>query len=291
MNKIILFTFFLAIIGCASEAIKTPSASLFGSWEEPGPSSSNEVILVPQWHYSPQVNTRGLQVSLPQDKNQKAIFEEMSSWIRSHYIKNLIVEGCEGQLAAASDLRFNDWSLNDLNGQKNIENAQTHIGLKILSLSKGAINVECGDNLALIKEHQLALSDIRGLAGYKLRLEQANLPLKNRASFVAGAKEALKLPKDTKEDLVLKKLNEELDTVISHFESLVSKRNDEFVKKARSLAGRKVILIGALHIEDLKSKLNEQKIPFAIWRPIGLENGEVHLIEQLRRQLKLPSHH
>lgn len=251
--------------------------------------SSEGIILVPQWHFSAQTQTRNQKRELPQDRNQNAIFDQLSEWIRSQYIKSTIVEGCEGQMASTPDTAYNGWSLNDLRDQKNLESVQTHVGLKLLSRFKDSANIQCGDDLKLIKEHQLALSDIRGLAGFKMRIESSNSSTQLRSQYINGVRDILKLPKGAKEEFTLKRLDQELQASIERFEDLIKERNKVFLNKATSLTGRKVIVIGALHIENLKQQLKEQNIPFSVWYPIGLDNDGSDLIPALKKQLRLPS--
>jgi carboxyl-terminal processing protease len=279
----------LAFLGCSSKTVKSVPLTSVGQWDVSALESPEGIVLVPQWHYSPQTQTRDQKLNLPQDRNQNAIFEQISTWIQSQYIKSVVVEGCEGQLVSTPDVAYNGWSLNDLRDQKNLESAQTHVGLKILSRFKNAANVECGDDLNLIREHQLALSDIRGLAGFKMRIEQSNLSPQQRAQFISGLRDVLKLPKKSKEELIFKRLDQELKLSIERFEDLIRKRNKVFLTKAHALPGRKVIVIGALHIEDLMQNLKEQNIPFAVWRSVGLDDDGSDLIPSLKKHLRLPS--
>lgn len=287
--KISISILFLVFLGCSSQTVKPVSSTALGQWDASPLEVAEGVILVPQWHYSPQTQTRNQKLNLPQDKNQNAIFEQISAWIHSHYTKSIVVEGCEGELTSTPDVSYNGWSLNDLRDQKNLESIQTHVGLKLLSRFNNVASIECGDDLRLIKEHQLALSDIRGLAGFKMRLEQSNLSLQQRAQFISGLKAVLKLPKQSKDEFALKKLDQELTLSIERFEDLIKKRNKVFISKALTLSGRKVIIIGALHIEDLKQSLKEQNIPFAVWHPVGLSDDGSDLIPRLKKQLRLPS--
>jgi hypothetical protein len=279
----------LAFLGCSSQTVKSVPSTAVGQWDVSALESPDGIVLVPQWHYSPHTQTRDHKLNLPQDKNQNAIFEQVSTWIQSQYIKSVVVEGCEGQLTSTPDISYNGWSLNILRDQKNIESIQTHVGLKLLSRFKGSAKVECGDDLNLIKKHQLALSDIRGLAGFKMRIESSNLSPQQRAQFISGLRDVLKLQKKSREEFVLKRLDQELKISIERFEALIKKRNEIFLAKAQSLPGRKVIVIGALHIEDLKHILTEQNIPFAIWRPVGLDDDGSNLIPNLKKHLRLPS--
>lgn len=286
--KIHIFALIILIsVGCATQnSINSiPIQSDRGEWTQKPLKQANGVILVPQWHLPSNLNTRFSKAQLPQDRSQNAIYQELSSWIDLNYSKIFIIEGCEGVLN--SDLSFNGWTLQQLKQAESIDPIQTHVGLKLLAKFNSKIRVECGDNQDLIKEHQLSLSNIRGLAGYKIRLAQANLSKLNRDSYLASAKQALNLPAASNEKKVLKKIDTDLALEINNFENLLKQRNQAFLAKIKNLQGRKVIIIGALHIEDLKSSLDAGKIPYAVWRPLDLPPGETELIKQLKLALGL----
>jgi hypothetical protein len=280
MNKIklLISLALIILIGCTTKA----------------PLDKNEgVILVPQWHLSPQVNTKTNKTLLPQFKNQTAIYRTVSEWIDNHSVNAVLVEGCEGTLSDFPDTHYNGWSLHELDQEKlsknTIADIQTHVGLKLQVDYKDKVKIICGDDLQLIKENQLALSDIRGLAGFKSRIEQTGLDQKSKQNFISEAKIILKLPADISDTQVHTAVDQALQKSILHFEELIAKRNSIFVSKSKNLSGKKVIIIGALHIEDLKRQLEQQNISFSVWRPEGLEGGEDQLIDQLKSKIKGPS--
>lgn len=281
MKKInwILLSFIL--VACSSTP-KLPITSTMGVWDSQALEDSNGVILIPQWHLSPQTNTNPLTTDPPQSKNQSAIFYELSEWITNNYVQSIVVEGCEGILSENPDLKFNGWSLNDLQKEKNINNVQTHIGLKLLAKFKQKADVECGDNLELVKKNQISLSDIRAILGFKLRIEQKDLSAADKKKFVEGAREMLQMPKTASVKDIQKNLNSELAKSIAQFEDLISQRNNSFLQKISKLNGRKVILIGAIHINDLKKKLTDKKIPFSVWKPIGLSSEDEDFLQKLK---------
>lgn len=287
MKKQIFALLLLIAVGCATHKPSNfvPRQSDRGEWIQKPLKQANGVILVPQWHLPSNLNTRLSITQLPQDRNQNAIYQELSSWINLNYSKIFVVEGCEGVLN--SDVPFNGWTLQQLKQAKSIDPIQTHVGLKLLAKFNGKISVECGDNLSLIREHQLSLSNIRGLAGYKIRLTKDKLSKLNRDAYLTSAKQVLKLPAATNEKKVLQKIDSELTLTINNFENLLKQRNEAFLEKIKSLQGRKVIIIGGLHIDDLKSSLEAEKIPYSVWRPIDQPPDDSLLIKQLKLALGL----
>ena len=312
-TPLFLITFlFLAFIGCSTGSKQSVPLNddRLGAWElgtvhgklnidpvmlhQDFEHARDEVILVPQWHLSPQTNTRNLKTEIPQAKNQNAIFHMLSRWIQDGFIDSVVIEGCEGDLGKQGEVSYNGWSLNDLKNEKetgkDIDPVQTHVGLKLMAQFAEKVSVKCGDTLKLIKDNQLALSDVRGLFGFKVRIEQRDLTLTERERFVSGAKEVLSLPKKIPDDEVIAKLNAEIQSSISKFENLIQKRNDHFLSQLILLKGRKVLIVGALHIKDLESKLSVQGLPFSVWRPVGLGDDETSLIEKLKFKFKVPAH-
>lgn len=283
----------LSFLGCASHPEKSNlsiTETQNGTWESEPSQDANGVILVPQWHLSPQTNTRSAAFEGPQKKNQQAIYNELSNWIQKKQIQSVLTEGCEGDLDAHRDVVYNGWSLNDLETMKqdkSIDDVQTHLGNKLSAKFGNKAAILCGDDLQLIKENQLALSDIRGFAGFKMRIEQPGLSAKDKEKFVSGLKSILNLPPKTKTAAALQALDVELKNSIKRFEELIQKRNDSFLSKAGNLKGRTVIVIGSLHIPDLKSKLAAQKIPVSVWTPVGLDNSDSDLIEKLKKILRI----
>lgn len=293
LNLVFLFAFTL-ILGCSTATKKADlpkSTSLNGQWPSEVLESADGVVLIPQWHLSPQTNTKNMKTEPPQSKNQTAIYKEVSDWVKSDYLQSVVIEGCEVNLKQTPTTKYNGWSLEDLLKQDRsspeFEAIQTHVGLKLIAAFESKSLVECGDRLSLIKDNQLALSDIRGLSGFKLRIEQSSLSAADRDRFIEGLRAVLKLPPDTNYKLTIQKLDSELVLAIRRFEELIVQRNESLLDHAKKLKGRKAIIVGSLHIANLKQRLQDQKIPFSVWEPTGLTDTEVDLITQLKQKLSL----
>ncbi len=273
-------------MACATKPTVTPTFSSvkLGTWTVTNEMKNEGVILIPQWHLSPGVVPKA-GVPIPQEVNQRAIYLQLTSWISAHTFDALLAEGCEGNIESQANKKFNGYSINDLRNEKNIDPILAPVAFKIDAKFSKDVNVACGDNDKLIAENQLALSNLRGLAGFKLRIEQTSLSKADRDSYVTAAAEILHLPKGAAPSVVEDKLNAEIKKSIEQFETAIHKRDQIFIAKAKDLKGIKVIVIGSLHLADLQIQLVEKNIPFSIWTPVGLEDQDAKLIEQLKARL------
>ena len=281
MNFFKALTLIVFLFGCSSKS-KIPKGSDLGTWDPKVLEKENGVIIIPQWHLAPETDTKNIKGDLPQSINQTSIYKELSNWIVDKYVDTVIIEGCENKNEFEKSMKFNGWTLNDLLQTPSIEEVQTHIGLKLKARFKDNIYIECGDNLALIKENQLALSEIRGLTGFKLRIEQQDLSPTIRKKYVESAKAVLHLSSEKNEKDVLAQIKLNLEKEIEIFETIIKKRNDSFINKTNEIKGRKVILIGLIHLNDMKKKLSNLNIPYSTWIPTGLDHAEKDLLSRLK---------
>ena len=201
------------------------SISLVSLAKETQPS----VLLIPQWHLSPGVNTKTSSEHLPQEKNQLAIYDKLISLIDAGKIKTIIVEGCEGEITHGYKENFNGWALSDIEAlpSEKMKPIMTHIGLKIEAKYRDKVRVLCGDNLDLIKKNQLAYSDIRGLFGFKARLEDYKNQPDKKADYLEIIKEVLHLPKTTTEKDTIFSLNKALKESLNEFKNYIKKSNEQ----------------------------------------------------------------
>ena len=73
-----------------------------------------------QWHLGPKLDTTDIKksLSLPQEENQKAIFDQLDLWVSAGALKTIIAEGCSsGEMTEASPLKFNGWDIAALKAQ------------------------------------------------------------------------------------------------------------------------------------------------------------------------------
>jgi hypothetical protein len=250
--------------------------------------AASDVVVIPQWHLSPQVDTRLKPAALPQNENQLAIYRQLVSWSQTDQLKTVVAEGCEGKIENGFNERFNGWTLEDLQKLKadQLDTVITQIGIKLKAKLDAKIQVVCGDNLELIKKHQLVLSDLRGLLGFRMRIEGSKKHSLQRTEYVNALKPLLKLPSRTGESATLTALNTELRKKVSDFESILSQRNESFARAIHDAAKPAAVVIGAIHITDLEKKLQAQKISAVSFYPNGLKGDENELIDAVKKLVK-----
>tara|TARA_B110001454_G_scaffold219136_1_gene250317 strand:- start:53527 stop:55548 length:2022 start_codon:yes stop_codon:yes gene_type:complete len=285
----IIFLFFLLVSACQSVQVSDLplNSTQYGTFDLT--KTQVKLVLIPQWHLSPQPNTKeNVATSFPQWENQNAIYHQLVEWIDAHQIQNVVVEGCEGEIGPGFKERFNGWSLEDLEkSDTQTQNAAlTHVGIKLKARYKSKAKVVCGDSLQLIRQNQLAFSDLRGLLGFKQRIEQFKNSPGQQKSYIETVKKVLLLSPSVSDPAVKAILGDEILRRFEEFTSLIEKRNGKFVEAVHGLPGRTVVVIGALHISDLQKKFENDSQSVAVFRPVGLKNDESQLMEQVRLLLK-----
>lgn len=265
----------------------------FGDYitDDPAKIEKAEIVLIPQWHFSPNVNTRRDSIKQPQFENQFSIFKETEE-LHKKGVDTLIVEGCEGEIKPGFTSVLNGWSLGDvqktLKQDGNIDLVMTHIGLKAEALYGDKMAVKCGDNFGLIEKNLGTLSDIRGLVGFKIRLEQLKGEPKARDGYIDALKKVLKLPPTAPEKEALAKLDQSLRSDLKQYRQLLSDRNAYFVEAAKKVEGRKSIVIGSLHIPDLETRLKKANISYVVFKPKGLDKAGGDPVEALEKIFGTP---
>lgn len=269
----ILFTF-LGTTNAAQELILNETWGKITESCETEKPAPYEAIVIKQWHLAPSVQTKDIAKSktLPQAANQRAIYDMLKKWIDDGISKTLIVEGCEKEMTAQFKDKFNGWSYNDLLlrlGLTDYPDIQTHVGLKLKAEMKDQLKVLCGDNSKLINEHNLVFSDLRGLEGFRKRLtEFRDQPAKAKGYLEAVVK-INKLPPKTTVAQALVFIKDKFEEELKKAEILFGQRNDSFVKAIKSHKQTAFVVIGGLHVKDLKNKLEKENIGCQIVEPAG----------------------
>jgi hypothetical protein len=160
------------------------------------------VVILKQWHLPPSVNTKtmpGGGQALPQAKNQKEIYEQLSAWVNDDEVDSVIAEGCEGEITPTFKEAFQGWSYADLDAHKKDKtypDILSHAVLKLKVSYPAEVHALCGDSLNEIKKSQVALSDSRADIGYFSKLsENQNNPAKLKP-YLDGAIESYQLKRD-----------------------------------------------------------------------------------------------
>ncbi len=246
-----------------------------------------------QWHLLPGVNTRTVIdiKAYPQYKNQYEIYKKISDLITEKKVKTIIVEGCEGEITSNFGPTYNGWTMNELNlylsdNKKDVESYNkkilTHLGMKLKTYFKSEINVYCGDNLKLMKEHQIAFSDLRGYLGYYSRL--VKYKDKDKKRFDAYVNSMLDGKKINVDDPI-EYAKENARISLEQVKTLLVKRNDGFLKMLQKYPNSALIL-GAAHYDDLSNKLQNKKLKFDTIVQVTEGNSPDKLIKQIETLLK-----
>lgn len=254
--KIFIILPLVIFIGCTTSTSQKTVA----------PAKDLKVILIPQWHLSPDQNTKLDPKVLPQAKNQNAIYNKLYPLLSNKELDAVVFEGCEGELLKKPDLKFNGWGLQDVTPD-NAASAQTHLAFRLMAKLPG-MNAICGDDLKFIEANQLALSNIRGLAGFKIRIHSSTG--KQQKAYADAAIKILKLPGSSSIETIQTELSKEIKKNTDTFDSGLKDRNHVFAEKISQLRGSVAVIIGLLHIEDLKAQLEARSIAVEVWTPEGL---------------------
>lgn len=254
-------------------------------------SSKKEVILIKQWHLSPQINTfkESKDKSFPQLQNQTSIYRQLEEWIQKHQINEIIAEGCEGIIDDKSDLTINGWNIREL--KKVVNEARypeiiSSIPLKLEAKFNEKLMTVCGDDLSLIKENNLAFSDARGEFGFLKKCIDLKYDPAKLKTYLEGAIELYKLPKETNRLEVVKRLKFELKKSITKILETIEKRNLKVIEKVKESKENKIaVIFGGSHIEGLFKQLEAKGINCKIITPTGYEDQESTLIESLNKLL------
>lgn len=249
-------------------------------------SFASEVTIFKQWHLSPKQDTQNIlkATQLPQYANQEYIFITAKKLIQEGKSKVLISEGCEGEINQNFKQNFNGWDYAKLLAKKTnkeFDKILTLIPLKLEILFSDKLLTICGDNDLLIKENQLALSDLRAYFGYTTRLMQ--FKGKDQKRYEQYAK-SLGAPAGQDPILYAK---EKGNASFIKFKELILKRNDSFYELAlKNINNNPIIVIGGLHAEDLEKRFKEKNIKVTILTDESYKQEEKTLFSQLETAFK-----
>jgi hypothetical protein len=247
------------------------------------------VYVLKQWHLSPKTTTKGFKEKYPQEKNQTAIYQVVDEGVKRGEFQLVVSEGCEGEINADFVPTFNGWDYDSLKAQvhqKGYEKIITLVPLKIEAKYGDKIATFCGDNQAAIQIGLEKVTNLRGWTGFYVRLNEFKDNPEKLKLYTDSAADLLKVSKDTpREQLVIQvkgRIKEELDT----FTKSLQTRNDSFVKVLQDHDYKKaVVVVGGLHAEDLREKLEKAGLGCEIFEPPGYQADDEHLIEDFQKAM------
>ncbi len=278
-SKIFLIMSFL--IACSTTPkIATPE-SVDAKWGRVtsscvAPKTAKKVYVFKQWHLSPTIDTSSLTPqSLPQERNQTAIYSQISFWIEKGILNTVFSEGCEGEINEKFQTKFNGWDYNMLKPNAEIEGYRhilTLIPLKLEAKYGDKLLTLCADSNDLIRKSELEFSNIRGLQGFSTRLKEYASDPDKLQSYLDEVNKLLKLPDDTSSEIAQNAIRDEIRSSIGKIKELISSRDDVILKNIlKTPSQNSVLVIGGAHAEDLKYKLEKNNIGCDIIEPVGYE--------------------
>lgn len=253
-----------------------------------GCQQGGKVTIVKQWHLSPGQNTTAVESSksLPQYQNQRAIYELLEKRLAKGDV-TMVAEGCEGEINSSFAPVFNGWSLDAL--RKRARSAEfssimAPVGMKLEAKFPERARVLCGDNIADIEANKLAMSDLRGYAGFFQRLVSAkNHPEK----FEAYKKSLEEIGKQQISDPIGYSRDKAL-SALKLSKELIEKRNHAFLEVSRAHLGENpIIVIGGIHAQHLGELLEKEGIDYEIVTPEGYSEHDQELYSLLEKSLSL----
>lgn len=250
---------------------------------------SRLVLILKQWHTSPGINTvparpggeRAQHPNLPQAKNQTALYQLLDEWISTGLLRTVLVEGCEYGIARGFERRFNGWNLRALEKratEPDYAAVITHLGLKLKAKLGPLVEVECADDDELIRAHDLAFSDARGVAGFLGRMAGKSGDDPVARDFLARVIELYGLPPTTTVEEGVTRLREEFKSITERINNGFSQRNQVMLRHALRAPSRPLALVvGGAHAADLKERLEKANAPCVVIEPVGYPENDALL--------------
>ncbi len=249
------------------------------------------VMIVKQWHLSPRTMTKGFREKYPHEKNQSAIYIALADKIKAKKLDMIVAEGCEGEINDEFTIAFNGWDLATLKKQaqtKGFDRIITNVPLKLEARYGDKVLTLCGDNEKLIQEGNLRLSNLRGWAGFWTRLTEPKGEDPDRIKmYTEAAAELLKENKDMPVEELLPKLKARFSAEMDMFTKSLTDRNDSFIKTLKEHPFKNAaIVIGGLHAEDLKNKIEAAGFNCDLMEPTGYAREDEDLIKEFQKAIK-----
>lgn len=246
------------------------------------------VLVIKQWHLSPKTITKSFKERYPQEKNQTAIYNDLANRIKANKLQLIVAEGCEGEINDEFKAAFNGWdyaSLAKVSQTKGYEKILTLVPLKIEARYNDKVLTMCGDSEKLIQEGNLRVSNLRGWFGFVTRLSETYEDDKGRLYSDAAA-DLLKVPKNTPVPELLKQIQVRIKEDLAAFRKSLSDRNDGFVKVLQEKPFETAaVVIGGLHAEDLKEKLEAANLACEVYEPPGYQKEAEQLVLDFEKAL------
>ncbi|MEX1100154.1 MAG: hypothetical protein WEB87_07000, partial [Bacteriovoracaceae bacterium] len=176
-------------------------------------------------------------------------------------------------------------ALRELKNSPEFSSIMAPVPLKIEAKFGQKVKTVCGDNLRDIEANNLAMSDLRGYAGFFERLRSSTAKPKMFDRYAASLR---KMAKQEMEDPLEFARAKALEALRAS-EKLIEKRNFSFLKAIKeNLHSNPIVIIGGIHAQHLEELLKEEEIEHEIVTPKGYSSQEQELYQLLRDKLKAP---
>jgi hypothetical protein len=251
---------------------------------------AKKVLVIKQWHLSPRTTTKGFKEKYPQEKNQTAIYHFLEDSVKHGDLQLLLSEGCEGEINADFKTAFNGWDYPALKGQafqKGYDKIITLVPLKIEAKYGDKIATFCGDNDEAIHDGLEKMSNLRGWMGFYVRLSEFKNNPEKLKLYTDSAADLLKVSKDTPADKLLTQIKERIKEELEGFNKSLQTRNEFMVKALQAHEYSKAaIVIGGLHANGLKEKLEKAGLGCEIYEPPGYQPDDEKLVHDFENAMK-----
>lgn len=254
------------------------------------PKDARSIMLVKEWNLAPSTITKGFKERYPQERNQSAIYIALADRIKSKRLDLMVAAGCEGEINSDFETRFNGWDYSSLKAQaqtKAFQRVLSHVPMKLKARYPERLTVVCGDSESLIQEGQLRLTTLRGWHGFWSRLNESSMSADKTKLYAEAAAELLKVSKETPVAELLPMVRDKLKADLELLQKSISDRNDLLVKALQSHPDKKAaIVIGGVHIDDLRAKLEAAGIGCELFEPSGYQRDEENLLKDFQKAAK-----
>ena len=248
------------------------------------------VSILKQWHLPPKTATRGFKEKYAQEKNQTAIYQYLEEGVKRKDLNLIVSEGCEGPINSEFKPTFNGWdyaSLKSQSRQKGYDKIITLAPLKIVAKYDDKVETVCGDSEVLIQEGNLRLSNLRGWTGFYFRINEASGDKDKSQSYADSAADLLKVPRTLPREQLMTQIKDKIKVELEALRKSLSDRDDAFVKVVQNHDFTKAaVVIGGLHADDLKEKLEKAGIGCEVLEPPGYQREDENLIQDFQRALQ-----
>ena len=248
---------------------------------------AQEVTIVKQWHLSPGANTENIFKSkeLPQYQNQKDIYQKLIEKISKGPV-TVITEGCAGDVKKANHYGWGEEKLKLKLDNSDYTDILAFLPLKLILKFPDKVVALCADDETLMKQNQLAFSDIRGFLGYYTRLKE--FKGKDQKKFELFEKSLLEKEKNKlgQIDAIKYAQSRALDK-IKEAKELIEKRNEKIIAAIEaSLSSSPYVIVGGLHAKGLVERLKSKQIKFNVVTPNGYQEKDEKLFDELAALLQ-----